>query len=430
MTADLDDIFRTEAGRLVPYLLRRLGPRHFDLAEDAVQDAFVEAVRYWPISGVPENPRAWLLTTAHRKALDRLKRDGTAERKAHLLAAEPSVMEIEPFRDLPDEIAVLLLACHPSLPRESQVALALRTLGGLSTSEVARALLISEPAAAQRIVRAKREIGRLGATPISNTDLEPRIDAALDVLYLIFNEGYHATDGENLVRSHLVGDAIHLAGLMASTSAAARPRVHALLSLMHLGASRLTARTDALGDLVLLDDQDRSRWDQGHLALGFHHLDRAAKGPEISRFHLEAGIAAIHAGAGVEGAALDWPRILELYDDLMARWPSPVVALNRAVAVLHVHGASEAEAALEPARTDPSLASYALLHAVAAEFARQRGEGKRAAALLDRALACPCSEPQRRFMERRRAAASAGDGQVIEGSIGGSRSGPRGVGGA
>jgi RNA polymerase sigma-70 factor (ECF subfamily) len=403
MSAELDDIFRREAGRLVPFLLRRLGPRHFDLAEDAVQDAFVEALRRWPLTGVPQDPRAWLLRAAHRKALDRLRRDATAERKAHLLAAEPAVMEIEPLRDLPDEIAVLLLACHPSLPRESQVALALRTLGGLSTPEVARALLITESAAAQRIVRAKREIEREGATPISDADLEPRIDAALDVLYLIFNEGHHATEGVDLVRSHLVGDAIRLAGLLASTSATARPRVHALLSLMHLGASRLSARTDSLGELVLLDEQDRSRWDQAHLARGFHHLDLSARGAEESRFHLEAGIAAIHAGAPAAGET-DWKRILELYDELMARFPSPVVALNRAVAVLHVRGAEAAEGALEPARSDPSLASYALLHAVAAEFARARGDLARAEGLLDRALGCPCSKPQRRFLERRRQA--------------------------
>jgi len=223
----------------------------------------------------------------------------------------------------------------------------------------------------------------------------------LDVLYLIFNEGHHATGGADLVRLHLVGDAIRLAEMTASAPATARPRVHALLSLMHFGASRLGARTDDLGDLVLLEDQDRSLWDQKHLARAFHHLDRAAQGPEVSRFHLEAGIAAIHAGA-VDSDATDWAQVLSLYDEMRARWPSPVVALNRAVAVLHVRGADEAERALAPAQADPSLASYALLHGVAAEFARQKGDLAKAARLLDRALACPCSEPQRRFLERRR----------------------------
>jgi RNA polymerase sigma-70 factor (ECF subfamily) len=401
MSADLDDIFRQEAGRLVPYLLRRLGPRHFNLAEDAVQEAFVEALRHWPVSGVPEDPRAWLLRVSHRKALDRLKRDATAERKAHLLAGSEAVMEIEPERDLPDEVAVLLLACHPALPRENQVALALRTLGGLSTSEVARALLISEGAAAQRIVRAKREFERQGTIPISDEDLEARIEAATDVLYLIFNEGHHASGGPDLVRSRLVGDAIHLAELLGAPEATSRPRVHALLSLMHFGASRLEARTDDLGDLVLLEDQDRERWDPGHISRGFHHLDLAARGREVSRFHLEAGIAAIHANARAEGST-DWAKILDLYDEMHARWPSPIVALNRAVAVLHVSGAVAAEEALRPVQDDRSLSSYAPLHAVAAEFAWRRGEPDRAASLLERALACPGSEPQRRFLERRR----------------------------
>ncbi len=403
MTADLDDIFRREAGRLVPYLLRRLGPRHFDLAEDAVQDAFVAALRSWPLSGLPDDPRAWLLRAAHRKALDRLKRDATAERKAHFLAGGPSRMELEPSRDFPDEVAVLLLACHPSLPRESQVALALRALGGLSTEEVARALLTSEAAAAQRIVRAKRDIARHGAAPISDADLDPRIDAALDVLYLVFNEGHHATGGADLVRARLVGDAIHLAELLAGAPATSRPRVHAVLSLMHFGASRMGARTDDLGDLVLLEDQDRTRWDRGHLARAFHHLDLAGRGPKVSRFHLEAGVAAVHASA-FDADSTDWAQILALYDEMIARFPSPIVTLNRAVAVLHVRGPEAAEAALRPAQLDPSLASYALLHAVAAEFARRRGDQARAATLLDRALACPGSDPQRRLLGRRREA--------------------------
>lgn len=381
--------------------MRRLGPRHFDLAEDAVQDAFVQALRHWPATGVPRDPRAWLLRAAHRKALDRLKRDRTAERKAFLLAADLEAVEIEPGRALPDEIAVLLLACHPSMPRESQVALALRTLGGLSTPEVARALLISESAAAQRIVRAKREFSRLGAIPVSEADMDLRVDAAGDVLYLIFNEGHHATEGADLVRFQLVGDAIRLGELLAATPSTSRPRVHALLSLMFFGASRLAARTDELGDLVLLEDQDRARWDRAQLARGFHHLERAAEGSEVSRFHLEAGIAAIHAGAA-DASSTDWAQILTLYDEMSARWPSPVVALNRAVAVFHVRGVVEAERALATVQAEPSLASFALLHAVGAEFARLKGDPLRAGELLDRALACACSKPQRRFLLRKR----------------------------
>lgn len=219
---------------------------------------------------------------------------------------------------------------------------------------MARALLISESAAAQRIVRAKRDIERLGAPPVSEEDLESRIAGVLDVLYLIFNEGHHATAGRALVRLHLVDDAIRLAEMAAATPATSRPRAHALLSLMHFGASRLAARTDELGDLVLLEDQDRSRWDGAHLARAFHHLGLSARGSEVSRFHLEAGIAAIHAGA-VDVASTDWAAILSLYDEMQARWPSPILTLNRAVAVLHVFGPEEAERALRPAQADPSL---------------------------------------------------------------------------
>lgn len=401
MSADLERIFRQGAGRLVPYLLRRLGPRHFDLAEDAVQDAFVEALRHWPLRGAPDDPRAWLLKTAHRKALDRLKRAATAERHAHLLDARAGVMAVEPGRDLPDEIAVLLLACHPSLPREAQVALALRTLGGLSTPEVARALLISEAAAAQRIVRAKREMARIDPGPIRDTDLDARIDGALDVLYLVFTEGCHATDGEAGVRAGLVGDALHLASLLAASSATARPRVHALLSLMHFGASRLPARVSDMGALVLLEHQDRSRWDAGHRARGFHHLGFASAGREVSRFHLEAGIAALHAQAAGTSST-DWLRILSLYDEMVARFPSPVVALNRAVAVLQVHGAEAAERALAAARVDPGLAHYAPLHATAATIAAKRGDKEQAVRRMERALHCPASAPLRRFMEEKR----------------------------
>lgn len=409
MTApDLDGLFRREASRLVPYLLRRLGPRRFDLAEDAVQDAFVEAVRRWPHRGVPDDPRAWLLRVAHRKALDRLRRDATAERKSHLLFEE-GVFELEPERTMADEAAVLLLACHPALPRDQQVALALRSLGGLTTSEVARALLISEAAAAQRIVRAKRELEGRGVEPLAGPDLEARLDGTLEVLYLIYSEGHQATGGPDLVRADLVGEALRLAEALASSPATARPRVDALLSLMHFGASRLRARTDTLGDLVLFGDQDRGAWDERHIALGFRHLGAASRGDDVSRFHLEAGIAALHAQTP-QGGEPDWPRILDLYDALVAAWPSPVIALNRAVAVLRVRGSEAAEAALQPALKDPALASYAPLHVIGAEVAHAGGDGSRALRRLDRALACPLSEPQRRFIARLREARAASAG--------------------
>jgi RNA polymerase sigma-70 factor (ECF subfamily) len=413
----LDLVFRHEAGRLVAFLLRRLGPRHFDLAEDAVADAFLAAARTWPVAGEPSDPRAWLLATAHRKAIDRLRRDRTAARKAPLLAARPGTCEIEPLRsDLDDEVAVLLLACHPALARDARVALTLRTLAGLSTREVARALLVPEATAAQRVVRAKRALAALGRpAPLGPHDLALRVASVLDVLYLVYAQGHHASEGDALVRAPLVEDALRLAARLAESlerrrgTRALAPPVHALLALMHLGAARLPARTDGLGELVLLPVQDRSRWDAAHLARGFLHLERASAGRELTRFHLEAGIAAVHAAAP-DDAATDWREILALYDELAALWPSPVVRLNRAVAVARVHGPEPALASLAGLEKDRALADYAPHFAVRGELLRQAGRRREAAASFERAAACPGSRPQRlhlaRLAERLRAADS------------------------
>lgn len=403
----LDLVFRREAGRLHAYLLRRLGPRHFDLAEDAVADAFLAAAKTWPVAGPPRDPRAWLLATAHRRALDRLRRARTAERKAPLLLQRREGGEIEPLRpELDDEVAVLLLACHPALSRDAQVALTLRTLAGLSTREVARALLVPEATAAQRIVRAKNALRALGPIqPLEPEDLPRRLESVLDVLYLVFTEGHHATEGAALVRGHLVADAIGLATRLAESvgrmraARGCRPKVHALLALMHLQAARLPARTDGLGELVLLPAQDRSRWDRAHLARGFAHLDEAASGREVSRFHVEAGIAAVHACARSE-AETDWPQILSLYDELVALWPTPVVRLNRAVAVARVRGPAEALESLAPLTKGRGLRGYAPFFAVRGELLRQAGRRAEAAACFEQALACPCSEPQRRYLAR------------------------------
>lgn len=403
----LDLVFRHEAGRLQAYLLRRLGPRHFDLAEEAVADAFLAAAKTWPVAGAPRDPRAWLLAIAHRKALDRLRRAKTAERKAVLLRPHGEGCEIEPLRpDLDDEIAVLLLAAHPALPRDAQVALTLRTLAGLSTREVARALLVPEATAAQRIVRAKKALRALGPIPpLRPADLPARVASVLDVLYLVFAAGHHASEGDALVRGQLVADALRLAERLAESVERMRavraclPGVHALLSLMHFHAARLPARTDGLGDLVLLPAQDRARWDEEHLARGFLHLDRAAAGREVSRFHLEAGIAAVHAQSRGD-ADTDWPQILSLYDELVAAWPTPVVRLNRAVAVARVHGPAAALESIAPLSARRELRDYAPFYAVRGELLRQAGRREEAARCFEQALACPCSEPQRRYFAR------------------------------
>jgi RNA polymerase sigma-70 factor (ECF subfamily) len=405
---DLELVFRREAGRLHAYLLRRLGPRHYDLAEDAVQDACVAAVRTWPLTGSPSDPRAWLLRCAHRKALDRLKRVRTAASKAALLAAEsPYVIEPEQ-REWDDELAVLLLACHPALSRDSQVALVLRTLAGLSVGEVARALLITESAAAQRIVRAKQRLAGLGSiAPLTAGDLTRRVEVVLDVLYLLFNEGHLASAGHDLVRADLAAEAIRL-GTLLSAHLDGAPRVlqaksAALLALMHFQAARLPARQDVLGDVVLLGDQDRTLWDQTHLKAGFRQLERASSGREVSRFHLEAGIAALHAAAP-DDASTNWPEILASYDALLALWPTSVVALNRAVALAKVYGPRAGLEALRPLESDPALRDYLPFPVVRAELLRQAGDLGAARAAYDEALARPASAPQRRFLVRRREA--------------------------
>lgn len=403
----LDLVFRHEAGRLQAYLLRRLGPRNFDLAEEAVADAFLAAAKAWPVAGVPRDARAWLLATAHRKAIDRLRRARTTQRKAALLVAGRPAYEIEPrLPALDDEVAVLLLAAHPALGREAQVALTLRTLLGLSTREVAHALLVSEATAAQRIVRAKKALAAHGPVrPLGPADLPERIRGVLEVLYLVFAQGHHASEGGELVRSALVSDALRLAQRLLegverlSAARACRPAIHALLALMHFHAARLPARTDVRGDLVVLPSQDRGRWDRQHLARGFAHLDASASGPEVTRFHLEAGIAAAHASAPSE-ARTDWPLILSLYDELLALWPTPVVRLNRAVAMARVHGAAAGLDALLPLEGDASLQGYAPFHAARAELLRQAGRNREAALAFERALACPVSEPQRRHLAR------------------------------
>lgn len=405
--SELDLVFRHEAGRLQAYLLRRLGPRHFDLAEEAVADAFLAAATTWPVAGAPRDARAWLLGVAHRKAIDRLRRAKTVERKAPLMAPRHEAYRIEPLLpELDDEVAVLLLAAHPALSREAQVALTLRTLLGLSTREVARALLVPEATAAQRIVRAKKALLALGTIPpLRPADLAVRVSSVLDVLYLVFAQGHHASEGEELVRGQLVDDALRLAARLAHgvdrlrAARACLPKLHALLALMHLHAARLPARTDGVGDLVLLPAQDRSRWDEAHLARGFLHLGRAAAGHEVSRFHLEAEIAAVHAQARSE-AATDWPRILSLYDELVSLWPTPVVRLNRAVAVSRVDGPARALDSVASLAARPELRAYAPYFAVRGELLRQAGRREEAARSFEQALRCPCSVPQRRYFAR------------------------------
>ncbi|HEV3073251.1 MAG TPA: sigma-70 family RNA polymerase sigma factor [Thermoanaerobaculia bacterium] len=424
----VDHLFRHSAGQMVATLTRMLGPQNLSLAEEVVQDALVRAIETWPHRGVPENPRGWLMQVARNRALDCLRRDATRARKAGVLAAEavnapaalapmtsmapmPPMALTTPANPLDpdasgsdDTLVMILMCCHPALAREAQVALTLKTVGGFSVDEIARAFLLRPAAVAQRLVRAKRLLReRRIAFELPARGLGSRIDSALETMYLMFNEGYAATAGDDLVRSDLCGEAVRLATILADHPATSLPEVHALLALMLFQASRLPARCDAEGALVLLADQDRRRWNRALIGRALGHLERCAAGERATAYHLEAGIAACHAMAP-SYAATDWAQILALYDDRLALAPSPVVVLNRAVALSMVQGPRAGIAALAEVADDPHLRGYYLLPATLADLWLRCGDRQTAAAHYRRALELPCSEPERRFLLRRLAA--------------------------
>ena len=407
----VDHLFRTRAGQLVAWLTRIFGPAHLELAEEVVQDALLKALQQWPFTGVPQNPGGWLLRVARNGALDVLRRQAAFEARAHLMAFE---LEQTSGREIADDEAVIeddelrlvFMCCHPSLAPDARVALSLKTVGGFSVAEIARAFLTSEPTIAQRLVRAKRALReqRIGLDLPEGSDLGARTDSVLEVIYLLFNEGYNAHAGEDLIRRDLCGEGLRLGRLVAQSPHLARdapssvaPAAHALVALMAFQAARLPARVNGNGEMVLLEDQDRSLWDRSLVALGFAHFERSAEGPHFTAYHAQAAIAAVHAGA--ERAELtDWDRILLLYDDLVALNPSPVIQLNRAVAVSRVAGPAAALRALQPLEHEPALANYYLLPSVAGRLFAELGEPARAIACFRRALERPCSAPERRFL--------------------------------
>jgi RNA polymerase sigma-70 factor (ECF subfamily) len=407
----VDRLFRRESGRLVAHFARRFGPAHLDLAEEVVQDALVRALERWPYAGVPRNPTGWLFRVASNLALDAIRRRASFGRRAgdvaralaEDLAASSAGAARAPGALDDDELRMVLMCCHPSLPRAGRVALSLKTVGGLSVGEIARALLSDSRTIAQRLVRAKRRIRALGLTfdvPAGRA-LAARIDSVLDVVYLLFNEGYGAHAGENLVRADLCREALRLGRLVADSSDVSTPRACALVALMAFQAARLPARVDEHGGLVLLEDQDRTRWDASLVRLGFDAFDRAIAGATESPYHLQAAIAAHHASAA-HAAATDWPAILECYDALVRIDSSPVVRLNRAVAIGKVRGPAAALTALAPLARDRALGRYYLLPAVRADLLAQAGRPGAARRAYEQALERPCSEPERRFLESRR----------------------------
>lgn len=410
----LGDLFRHRYAQLVASLCRGLGPGHLDLVEDVVQEALLRALRSWPATGVPEQPEAWVFRVARNLAVDTLRRHQTAARLTASLP-QPANGPDAPEPDDPTSIAddtlrMLFLCSHPAVPADARVPLILKTVCGLGVPAIAAALLQKEATIAQRLVRAKAKLQRdeVAFTMPTAAELPARLDLVLQVLYLLFNEGYRAHRGAQLVHSELVEEALRLAALLAEQPSTDGPALRALLALMLLLGARLPARTDAAGELLPLAAQDRSRWDRRWLQCGFHHFAQSLRGATFSVYHGEAAIASLHANAPTY-AATDWPRILAEYDRLLQLAPSPVVALNRAIAVGKVHGAARALAVVEPLQHDPALADYFLLPATIAHLHWELGDPDAAADALTQALQMPCTEPERRLLERRLSACRAGE---------------------
>ena len=402
----VDTLYRSDSRRVLATLIRLLGD--FNVAEEALHDAFAAAVEQWPRDGVPTNPRAWLVSTGRFKAIDAMRRRARFDASLAALAeqfdaatSDGAEWDDEGVGD--DRLRLIFTCCHPALPPDAQVALTLREVCGLTTEEIARAFLTGAPTVAQRIVRAKAKIrdARIPYEVPSRADLPDRLDSVLRVVYLVFNEGYSASSGVSLTRHDLSGEAIRLGRLLIELLP--EPEAVGLLALMLLQESRRAARTSPEGELVLLDDQDRSLWNRDQIAEGSALVQRALSSERVGPYTLQAAIAAVHAGAP-NAAATDWAQIVGLYDVLARVDPSPVVELNRAVAIALRDGPAAGLVLIDALLARGDLRDYHLAHSARADLCRRLGRTAEARAAYKRALSLTRQEPERRFLERRLAA--------------------------
>jgi RNA polymerase sigma-70 factor (ECF subfamily) len=400
----LDSLYRADSGRILATLIRLLGD--FDLAEEAMHEAFAAALTLWPTSGVPDNPRPWLISTARFKAIDTLRRrarfDASQDDLVRHIESQPSsspmLSEENTVED--DRLRLIFTCCHPALPPEARVALTLRELCGLTTEEIARAFLIPPPTLAQRIVRAKATIRdkRIPFQVPSPEDLSQRLSPVLHVIYLVFNEGYSPTSGARVLNSELTAEAIRLGRLVCDLLP--EPEAMGLLALMLLQESRRTARTSPSGDIILLEHQDRTLWNQSQIAEGIALVEKALASHRFGSYTLQAAIAAIHAEAS-SSSATDWRQIVMLYDGLLRIQRSPVIELNRAIAIAMRDGPQSGLTLIDDLLAQGSLEGYHLAHAARADLCRRLGNISAARASYQRALALAQQAPERRFLESR-----------------------------